>query len=457
MRLLVGFTCAVMAFGCSDDDKVRRLPDAPPPPDSNVDASDFGPVTLTVLQDDTPQVGITVVFQNADNTLVAETTTGTDGKATAMMRTGGFVTAFNPFVTPQGVQETDLRTFAGVKPGDQLQLTADFGGSGTSIDVTVLLPVATGASEYRVSTNCQLDYSIPAGGGSGSGAPQATMQLSGCGATSNLLVTALGGNANVISSIYKPSVALANNGTIDLTQDTYVAAPDVTFSYTNMPAGAGFVQANPIRATALGTIFFGFVGAGVNGGAATFTTKVPTIPNALAVTLSSTNTGSTYHLIGEWGPPASTYSLDYGASALPDFAGEPTLDITGHKIAWTNDGGGAQPDLVKVRGFIRRQGQTSQFWRWELAAPGTNQAVLPVLPAAQASFNPVEGDTSNFDATMMKVPGGYDAVRATILADGGIQDITGIGVTGKAQQAEFSQQKGIVKPSTKLLRGIRRR
>lgn len=458
MRLLVGFTCIVMAIGCSDDDKVRRLPDAPPPPDSNVDASDFGPVSLTILQDETPQVGITVLFQNADSSVVSETTTGSDGKASAMMRAGGFVTAVDPFPnTPTGVQETDVRTFAGVKPGDQLRLTQDFGGGNTTVNVTVLLPVDVNASMYYVSTNCQLDFPVFTGGGSGSGAPQASMQLSGCGATTNLLVTALDGNNNVLSSIYKQSVALADNATIDLTQDTFTAAPDVTFSYTNMPANATFVNINPIRATALGTIYFGFVGTGVTAGAATLTTKIPSIANATGVTLSSTNTGSTFHMIGEWGPPASTYSLDYGASVLPDFSGEPTLDIANHKIAWTNDGGGAQPDFVKVNGFLRREGQSFQAWRWEIVAPGTNQAVLPVLPAAQAAFNPVEGDTSNFNATMMKVPGGYDAVRAGILADGGFESVTGIGATGKAQQAEYSQQKGIAKPSTKLLRGIRKR
>jgi hypothetical protein len=433
------------------------LPDAPPPPDSDVDASDFGPVTLTVLQDDTPQVGIKVVFQNADNSVVSETTTGTDGKATEMMRPGGFVTAIDPFPnTPQGIPETDLRTFAGVKPGDQLRLSQDFGG-GNTIDVTVLLPIAANASEYRVSTNCQLDFSIFPGGGSGSGAPEATMQLSGCGATTNLLVTALDGNGNVLSSIYKQSVALTNNGTIDLTEDTFTAAPDVTFTYTNVPTSSSFVQINPIRATALGTIYFGFVAANVDAGMATLTTKIPTVTNATAVTLSTINTGSTRQSIVEWGPPASTYALDYGGFVLPDFAGEPTLDIANHKVAWTNDGGGAQPDLVQVRGFLRRQAPTAQLWRWEIVAPGTSQAVLPVLPGAQSTFNPVDGDSSDFDATMMKVPGGYDAVRASILADGGFESVAGLGATGKAQQAQFSQQKFSAKPSTKLLRGIRRR
>src|SRR5688572_23960688 len=95
MRL--GIACLFL-IACSDDDKVRKLPDAPPPPDTpDVDAATSGPVSLTILEGVMPRVGIRVVFQNADSSLVSDTTTGTDGKATAIMEPGGYVTAFDAF------------------------------------------------------------------------------------------------------------------------------------------------------------------------------------------------------------------------------------------------------------------------------------------------------------------------------------------------------------------------
>lgn len=455
MRLLAGFTCIVMALGCSDDDKVRRLPDAPPPPDADVDASTFGPVSLTILQGTTPQVGVKVVFQNANNSLVTETTTGTDGKASAMMAPGGFVTAFDPFPVPQGISGSELRTYSGVKPGDELRLyQPDFGTP--SIDVTFLVPVAPNAGSYRISTNCHVGYEIFTGGSGGT--PSATIQLSGCGATTNLLVEAIS-NGQSVGAIYKPSVALANNGTVDLTQDTYAATPAATFSYTNVPASAESVQVDIQRATSLGAIYYQGGSAAVAGSTAALTTNVPTIANASSITTSSFIGNSTYHSITDWGAPATSYSLDVGAAMLPDFASPPNLDVPNHRITWSNNGGGVQPDFVSVTARLVREAPL-QRWNWEIAAAGTNEVVFPVLPAAQSQFNPIDGDDGNISARTGKFPGGYDAIRASILSDGGFE-LLPLSASGRAQASSYqSLQKGLAPPSasrTGVLRGLRRR
>ena len=230
MRLLVGFTCALVAFGCSDDGKVRRLPDAPPP---EVDASPFGSVSLSVVEGTTPRAGVRVLFQNADSSVVLDTTTGTDGKASAAMAPGGYVTAIDPFGVeqPKGLPvSADLRTFAGVKPGDQLRLVQAAQTTAT-INVNIVLPISNSAMEYRVWTNCNPNHSIPSQG-SGS-QPQGVMELTGCGPTTNLLVQAIDFNFGIAGVFYKDSVALADNATLDFSTETYVTPPSVEISPTS--------------------------------------------------------------------------------------------------------------------------------------------------------------------------------------------------------------------------------
>jgi len=453
MRLLVGFTCIVMAVGCSDDSKVRHLPDAPPPPDADVDASTFGPVSLTILEGTTPRVGIRVIFQNADSTVVADTTTGTDGKASAMMMPGGYVTAIDPLPIPQGIATSDLRTFAGVKPGDQLRLFAQPLAQ-SMITVNVVLPIENNSTEYRVSTNCSLYFPISTGGSAAQ--PMATMQLFGCGPTSNLLVEALDANFNPVSAIYKQNVALTDNATLDLTADTYTATPDVTFSYANVPADLTGLFINGVRATSLGKIYEINGTTSATAGAAAFTTKIPAISNASAVT-STTFAGQqfTQHMITEWGPAGSSYTLDATGLFLPSFDAAPAFDVASHSATWTASGGSVQPDFVQVAATITRE-VPLQSWRWTLAAPGATQAVFPVLPSA-SPFNPVVGDIVGLGVSTGKVPGGYDAVRADILAIPALQEIA-IGASGKASFA-FFVEVGFLKPPgpTSALRGFTRR
>lgn len=444
MRLLVGFTCVVLSVGCSDDDKVRHLADAPPP---EVDASPFGPVTLTILQGTDPRTGVRVIFQNADSTTVLETTTGTDGKAGAMMLPGGYVTAIDPFPNQgQGVATADLRTFAGVKPGDQLRLFEQPLIQPTAINLNVALPIENTAASYRVSTNCFFGHPIDT---SGSG----PLQLSGCGPTSNLLVEAVDNANNSFKSFYKQSVPLVDNGTLDLTGETFAAIPDVTFTYTNVPAALTSVFVNGVRATSLGTIYELNGNANVEAGTATLTTKVPEISNATAVTASSfgsSGVGFTQHMISEWGPASATYTLDTSGMFLPEFDSIATLDHAAHSVKWTSSGGSVQPDFVFVRAFLGRESPL-QSWRWTIVAPAGAQAVLPVLPDS-STYNPIAGDFGSFDVRTGKVPGGYDAVRENILATSGLQGLTE-GATGKASFTFLVEASGIKPP----LRGFTRR
>jgi hypothetical protein len=446
----------LFVVGCSDDDKVRRLPDAPPPPDgTDVDASTSGPVALTIFVGLTPQEGVRVIFQNADNTVVSDTMTGADGKATATMAPGGFVTAIDPFpgrAKPSGAPSgADIRTFSGVKPGDQLRLfERDF--SQNAISMNFILPIDPNASEYYVSTNCATSSIFGTGSG---GPPQVQLFMQGCGQTSNLLVET-GEAGALVSQIYKTSIALMDGGTIDLTADAYAAVPDVTFTYSNVPAGITGLSVEGVRSTSLGPIKQFSNGVSVTGGTATFSLDVPNVPNAQATTVTSFY-GPTFttHLVADWGPAAATYALDPTGLFLPEFDGPATIDAAAHAIKWSTTGGSAQPDFVRVRANFSRDlgGKSSMFWRWEIVAPAGTQAVFPKLPDA-SPYNIMAGDFGGFDVAAAKVPGGYDAVRANVLAIGGPTDLT-VGASGTASLAFLVEIAARKQPGkTSVLRGI---
>ncbi len=419
MRLLLGLSCAVFVLGCSDDSKPHHLPDAPPPPDAIVDAATDGPVTLTITQGTTPRVGIRVLFQAADSSVVSDTTTGTDGKASAVMKQGGFVTTFDPFGIPQGAAFADIRTWAGVKPGDQLVLTQSDFATPTTVNVNIVLPIDNNATEYHVYSQCDTSIGATITAPGSGGQPMASVPFTGCGATVDLLVESVDANLQPVQQIFKPNVALVEGATIDLMNDTYTAIQDLTVTYMNVPAALSNVSTHLARRTTHGTLREADLGPNLleTGTTNTFTLKLATITNATAATVSTfVGPQFTQHVVTDWGP-AGPYTLDATGLFLPDFDGAATLDVAAHAIKWTTSGGSVQPDLVDVTAGLNRDlgGGATQSWRWEIVAPGASQAVFPVLPDA-SPYNPMTGDFGFFDVRTAKVPGGYDAVRANAMS-----------------------------------------
>lgn len=433
MRLLAGVLSLFAVAACGDEDKVRHLPDAPPPPDAAVDASTSGAVTLTVIGFGGPQEGVRVVFQAADGAVVADLPTGADGKASAVVEAGAYVTALDPLPIPQGVVQRDLRTFAGVKPGDQLVLRDDV--EGATVNVTVVVPIDSGAQTYTLYTNCG-SYDVSGPGGSGS-EPGGAVSLFGCGATTDLVVETRDFSSVKQRALVKANVALVEGGTIDLSAETYAAIPDTTFAYTNVPAGLFSVSLYGQLVTTRGLLVELFENGNVSGGASTITTKRPSVPGATAVNLSTFRSeGNTQHTVIDWAPSAAAYALDVGAALLAGFASAPALDPAAHTIAWTLASTGAQPDFAHVTSFYTRETGGLLAWRWEIVGPSATSVTLPVLPGELAMFNPVASDTVFHEVEIAKVPGGYDAVRAHALSAGGVPGI-GVGASGRALTATF--------------------
>src|SRR6185503_17954511 len=118
----------------------------------------------------------------------------------------------------------------------------------------------------------------------------------------------------------------------------------------------------------------------------------------------------TEHDVLEWGPAGTAYTLDAASLFLGDFGGVAALDAANHKITWTTTGG-VQPDFVKVTARLQRDLMTSTAtWQWSISGPAGSEIAFPVLPDA-SPYNPMAGDFGDYDVTLAKVPGGYDAVR----------------------------------------------
>ncbi|MDQ3370749.1 MAG: hypothetical protein M3680_35475 [Myxococcota bacterium] len=436
MRLLPGLLCLLATVACSDDTKVRHLPDAPPPPLDALDASTAGPVTLTITEGGTPIPGVEVIFQDADSTVVLETTTGTNGVASATMDAGGYVTAIQPFLnTPQGIAQADLRTFVGVKPGDQLQLRQP--GEQPGVNVTFAGPMDPNAFSYFLYTSCGAqDISGPNGSGSAPGGP---VTLFGCGPMIDVILETRDFSGAKLRQIVEQNIPVTEGTTIDLTARTYTPVPAATFSYANLPATVTSVGVSHHLVTPRGPLLAVFTTQDVVAGAASASIERPTVTGATMVTTSELlGSSSTRHTVVEWGPASDAYSFDGAGALLPELTSAASLSIPDHRISWTSAAGAQAADLVRLSIGLTRETPALQSWRWQIVAPAAGSAVvLPVLPGAPARFNPVAGDVPNrTQLVVAKVPGGYDAVRASVLAVDGISELA-VGASGRALFATF--------------------
>lgn len=414
MRVALGLIFALSAAACGDDG-INHIPD-PPPPDGRPDAND-APVTLTITDGAMPQPGIVVLFQNADSTLVTRAMTDVSGVASARMAAGGFVTAVNPFGlhNPTAVNGAELRTFAGVKPGDQLRLhrPAD---EQMEISVTLVVPIDPLATSYQLLTNCG-GQDITGGSGSGSGSgtstPGGTVSLYGCGPTIDLVIETRDGNFEPLNALVRRDVPISNGAMIDLTADTYAETPAVTFGYQNVAAAVTTLNVSRTLATAKGVLHSVSGGADLTAGAVSLTLRQPVVANATGITTTEFYSGGFgRHTVVDWGAPGN-YAFDGASAFLREYATAPVFDHHAHKLTWTSSGGAAPDAAVAHAYFQRPNGKGSDYWNWRIAGPYDSDALLfPVLPSTESELNPGANDDFSLDEFYtLKAPGGYDAVR----------------------------------------------
>jgi len=422
--------------GCNDDDNGGRLADAPPAIDGAVDAAapdaavPLEPVTLTITLDGAAVGGIRVYFQNADSTLVKSTLTDATGTATAVMAAGGYVTAIE--------SDNQLRTFGGVKPGDQLVLTIK---EDRQVEFTLTLPPVDNATDYAVYTTCGEANLGPGGSDS---PPSGLISLFGCGNVTDIAVIASAPPPAVtkvpdesvpVAALYHPNVTLSE--TVDLRNDTYEDLTEATFTYMNAPADTTVSVAHWLASPngRLGS----FDSNDVHGSVIIFEPPVPPT-RAIVETFVEVN-GS--HEVMEWGGAGVPYALDMTGILLKGIFRGPFYSPTTRRMSWTEGTTGATPDLTYVTLSASRvlNSEETRSWTWRLVAPYTaGELTLPALPTDVFDWMPrPEDDYSVNDLMNAKIdlgaggPRGYDVVRAR-MHDIRDHDFFGL-VTGQSGRA----------------------
>ena len=426
----------VLLAACGDDG-VHHLPDAPAAPDAAVDGATTGPVSLTITLDGQPVAAHDVYFQTASGALVAKVPTNAQGIATAMMDVGGYVTTVDPFAGKLSAE--DIRTFAGVKPGDQLKLR---GSTGTGfITITFTAPTDANAIEYQVFSSCGAMQNLSGGGGSG-GIPTGPIGLSGCGGTADFLILTMNGSGPA-NFLYKAGVAVADQGVVDLSTETYTSpVPSVALDWKNVPAAFSSVSFRNVLASARGPIFDQLLSTNLTGGVGAMTIQRGTITNGISITSTepTPTNGIAQQFVVNWAPAAPTITVDLAGALLAPYTTAPTISTTTRAATWVA-GAGVTPDLVVATVSGSRTGATgSTFWDWQIAMPyAATTFTLPVLPAGIDQFNFVAGDTGTVsELRTAKVPGGYDAVRAEVLSASQFERFA-VGPTGTLAYEQLEQ------------------
>jgi hypothetical protein len=435
MRQLCLLVCCLTACG---DDGVRHTPDAAPhdgPRDSAIDGA-LDPVTVTAMRDGAPASGVHVYFQDADSTVVLATTTDANGTASAVMAPGGYVTAVDPFAVPLlgAPRSNELATYVGVKPGDHLVLSN--GDIETAITVTVTaVPDPAGAATYLYSS-C-----LPGGtqltGLSLVAVPVArTVTLSDCGATAGFLLVSRDQNNQVLNTAFVADVPVVDQGTVDLSAATWVAADPKTWTFTNEPALTALdVQDDLVDAQ--GTVFSTSFETPSDAQDPTMTIPVPAFAGATEIISTTIFTASIHGLV-DWGPYTSTYSVDVGARMLADFTSAPTYDPAAHTVSITEAATGGVADFISTVIHAERASDGRQ-WDWNIAAPHATTITLPALPTDVYDFNIAATDAVDVELWgAAKVPGGYDAVRPHVFTSSGGQElVTELGANGSIALVQY--------------------
>jgi len=343
---------------------------------ADIDAPPTGPVTVTVRDVLGPRAGVRIVFQAADSSLVADSTTDAAGKASAMVPPGGFVTAVEAFGPGQGT----LRTIAGVQPGDQLlvQLVPP-GPPVTQLMLTLPRDPTAGVNGYAIASRLgSLTLTPPAGTG------PFTVPLSAPSGDQDLAIMSMAGS-HAIGAFYVEHAALVANGILDLSSRTYSAIAPTTYTFTHPPLGSGTFVIS--RQSSAGVELTDLT-IGSHHDPAVFDVMMPAVPTiAHEVARLVANSPKTYDISVWSAGPLATTDLD---GRLPDLTAG-GYDATTHRYTWT--GTGAAVTFATSTFTVQRSGGSNP-WIWAILAPGDPSGVTwPLLPADLATYNPIATDT----------------------------------------------------------------
>ncbi|MDX2093448.1 MAG: hypothetical protein SFX73_36730 [Kofleriaceae bacterium] len=398
MSLLAACTGTVGDDGGGDD---TTNPEEPPP----------SQVRVAVNDANAPQAGVRVIFQNADDSVVLDTTTDAAGFATAEMQAGN-VTVIRTYpvvipVPPEGQRAPDVITYVGVKGGDLLELGNAEPATPTTPSAIVVKVPEGAAGTVTVKTPC----------GSGAGeAPNIAITVSNCRAVMDLYVTdgdqssffvqkPYAGNIDVSDAVLKgrlgSQIAASN---VPLESTVNVDQRLVAGMFALYSSGEKRVDQTP---------------ANVN------LPDVTGIDQLLVTRINTANKGT--QMITERTPfVGSTVNVDASANLIP-YVGQ--IDYKPTTVTWVEDTAGITgvADAVLLTYDVTRgagMGGTPALdaeYRRIVLAPHTGLSLrLPVLP--DALYNPSMADEIGGAFGIVRATGGYDALRKRAFAAAEITD-----------------------------------
>lgn len=332
-------------------------------------------VTLQFYADAVDLAGFPVYFQNADSSLVIATHTDGEGRASALMHPGGFVTL--------ALKAGRMYTYANVRGGDVLVVNEADNNTDRK-QIQVMVPPSPGANRYTMWTSCgatQLDDELIR-----QGMPQQAM-LIGCGARSDVAITANWveqGFSTNYRYLYAKDVAL-DPTMLTTFPGEFVPQVDSEVVATAMREPAEHVKLTQqlVRdrheLTPERTITVDVVGDTATG----WISRVVAPPEGMMMTrIAPLALGISAQTTLVWGPADTAMEVALGNHALRSYTTRPRL-AEDNTVQWTEEPDGAVGDLVLLE--LSWSPPQAQSRIWKILSPRTDATVVryPVLPVPE--------------------------------------------------------------------------
>lgn len=399
MRITLGVAFGLLA-ACTGSIETGMGDDDGPGPGGNE-------VRVVIKDALSPQAGVRVIFQNADDSVIAEAVTDANGAASYEMTTGN-VSVIRTYAAispppPEGNRVPEVYTYVGVKGGDLIELgKSEATASPTPGAIVVHVPEIEGT--VTVKTPC----------GSGQGeAPNVAITVANCPAMMDLYITQ-NDSGFYMQKPYAPN--------IDVSTGVLNESLASTVTATNVPANSTVDVEQKIYAGAFELFSTGTKRVDQQAQ----NVDMPNINgvDGLVIMRVSTN-GQGAVMTGTRAPySGAVASVDASAHPMPYLMGntkyEPTL------VTWTEAGAGAA-DAVMVTLAVTRgaaNGGTpaidAEYVRAIIAPHGAGTLRIPGLP--ELKFNPTSLDEIGGAMGLVSSSGGYDTIRQRAFAKESIVD-----------------------------------
>ncbi len=359
-----------------------------------------------------PQAGVRVIFQNADDSVIAEVMTDANGAASAEMTAGNVsvIRTYAPVTPPppEGNRVPEVYTYVGVKGGDLIEL----GKSEPTSEVTPSAIVV-----HVPEVNGTVTVKTPCGSGQGE-APNVAITVTNCPSMMDMYVTQ-NDQGFYMQKPYGPN--------IDVSMGVLNESLASTVSATNVPPNSQVNVEQKIYAGSFELFSTGEKRVDQNAQ----NVDMPNLSGVDGLVVMRVNTQQQGAVMTGTRTAFSgaVSSVDASAYPMPYIMGNVDYDPTG--ITWTEAGAGTA-DAVMVTLAVTRGAAMgmvpavdAEYVRAIIAPHGASPLRIPAVPDAR--FNPTVQDEIGGALGLVSSSGGYDVIRAKAFAKESIVDATPTG------------------------------